>query len=190
MTECIACGQSSVVSKNQALKLNCTGIHFLEENGRLIPIQSKALRTGNHTVLHEVEYGIDVQIGNNCDLYHCRIGNHTKIKHFVEIQGNVIIGQFCKIQSFVFIPEGTRIGNYVFIGPGVVFTNDKNPRATGEWKMAPVTVEDNVTIGANSTLLPGITLGEGSLVGAGSVVIRSVPPHIKVVGNPAMKLYE
>jgi acetyltransferase-like isoleucine patch superfamily enzyme len=132
-----------------------------------------------------VEFGLDVSVGNNSDLYHCRIGNHTKIKHFVEIQGDVIIGQFCKIESYVFIPEGTRIGNYVFVGPGVIFTNDKNPRATGAWKMAPVTVQDNVIVGANATILPGVVLGEGCRVGAGAVVTRPVEPRTTVVGNPA-----
>jgi acetyltransferase-like isoleucine patch superfamily enzyme len=185
MTECLVCGKPSVVSKEQALKLECTGFHFYEDSGHLIPIQTRGLRTGNQSVLRDVNYGIDVQVGNNCDLYKCRIGNHTKIKHYVEIQGDVVIGQFCKIESYVFIPEGTRIGNYVFIGPGVVFMNDKNPRATGEWKMAPVHVEDNVMIGANSTILPGVVLGEGTLVGAGSVVTKTTAPRSKIMGNPA-----
>lgn len=183
MNECIVCHKPMVLTKEQALKLNCTGIHFLEDD--LTPVQAGAFVVGNGTVIRDVEHGIDVRIGNYSDLYHCRIGNHTKIGPHVVVEGGVIIGQFCKIKAFTFIPEGTRIGNFVFIGPGVVFTNDKNPRATGNWKMAPVTVEDEVTIGAGAVLLPGVRVGKGATIGAGAVVTKDVPERALVVGNPA-----
>lgn len=187
MTDCINCGKSTVMTKEQALKLECTGLHFLKDD--LTPIMSHGVIVGTNPRVHKnAELGIGVWIGNNADIYQCRIGNHTRIKHFVEIQGDVIIGQFCKIESYVFIPEGTRIGNFVFIGPGTILTNDISPRATGDWKMAPVKIEDDVTVGAGAIILPGITLHQGCLVGAGAVVTKDVEVGITVVGNPARKL--
>jgi len=48
-----------------------------------------------------------------------------------------------------------------------------------------VVIEENVSVGGNVTLLPGVTIGKDSLVGAGSVVVKNIPPRTVVVGNPA-----
>jgi acetyltransferase-like isoleucine patch superfamily enzyme len=78
------------------------------------------------------------------------------------------------------------IGNDVFVGPNVTFTNDKYPVSkNSNFILLKTKVEDGVSIGANSTILPGITLGRGSVIGAGSVVTKDVPPGITVLGNPA-----
>ena len=130
----------------------------------------------NTTIWHKEKSNIygDSQIGHDCN-----------IGALVEIRGDVVIGNDCKIQAFVFIPEGIRIGNNVFIGPHVCFTNDKYPTATGDWEQLQTIVEDDVNIGANATILPGITLGKGCTIGAGSVVTKDVPAGCTVVGNPA-----
>jgi acetyltransferase-like isoleucine patch superfamily enzyme len=122
-------------------------------------------------------YG-DGEIGKNCN-----IGAMVEIRH-------PHIGDDCKIQAFVFIPEGVRIGNRVFIGPHVCFTNDKHPKAIGDWELLWTTVEDDVNIGAGAVILPGLTLGKGCTIGAGSVVIKDVPAGVTVVGNPAKVLYD
>lgn len=132
-----------------------------------------------------------------------RIGEGSKIWHFAHIRGSailgknvivgkssyvdaeVIIGDNVKIQNLCSIFHGVRIGNNVFIGPHVAFTNDLYPRATGEWNITETTVEDGVSIGANSTIVCGITLGKHALIGAGTVVNKDVPPHGLVVGNPS-----
>ena len=120
------------------------------------------------------------------DIYKdAKIGKNTKIHNFVVIQ-NAEIGNDCKIQSFVFIPDGTRIGNRVFVGQGSMFTNDKHPKAnTNEYEIEPVIVEDDVSIGAGSVILPGVRIGKGATVGAGSVVTKDVASGRVVFGNPA-----
>jgi len=112
------------------------------------------------------------------------IGDFCNIGAMVEIRSPQI-GHRCKIQAFVFIPEGVVIGNNVFIGPHVCFTNDKYPKAVGEWELKTTIIEDNVSIGANSTILPGVVIGKGALIGAGSVVTKDVDPYTIVAGNPA-----
>jgi len=115
-----------------------------------------------------------------------KIGEGTRVGAFAEIGYNVQIGKNCSISCGVFIPENVFIGNNVFIGPHTVFTNDKNPPSKGAWRDDPPTVvADNVSIGANSTILPSICIGEGARIGAGSVVTKDVAPGVLVFGNPA-----
>ncbi|MEM2966934.1 MAG: acyltransferase, partial [Candidatus Nitrosocaldaceae archaeon] len=104
---------------------------------------------------------------------------------FVYIEEGVEIGDNCKIRAFTFIPTGVRIGNNVFIGPRVTFTNDKYPRIGKEWKLLETVIEDDVSIGAGSIILPGIRIGTSAMVGAGSVVTKDVPARSVVIGNPA-----
>ena len=128
------------------------------------------------------------------NMYGCSIEAETKVGPFVEIQAGVKIGARCKIQSHSFICEGVEIGNGVFVGHGVVFTNDRHPRATledgsvvknGAWVLEPTVVEDGASIGSNSVILPGLIIGKNSMIGAGSVVTKSVKPNSTVAGNPA-----
>lgn len=123
------------------------------------------------------------------NIYCDDIGENCNIAAMVEIQKGARIGSSCRIGAFTFIPRGVTIGNEVFIGPGTVFTNDLFPNAReanrGEWTMVETTVEDDVAIGANCTILCGLTIGEGALIGAGSVVTRDIPRMAIAIGNPA-----
>ena len=114
-------------------------------------------------------------IYDQVNLYKCKIGRNTKIDAFVYIEEGVVIGDNCKIRPFVFIPSGVVIGNNVFIGPNATFTNDRYPDIGKEWTMENTIVEDNVSIGAGSVILPGIRIGKHSLIGSGSVVTHDVP---------------
>ncbi len=141
----------------------------------------------------------DVVLGNNVklskfiNLYGCKIGDNTKIGAFVEIQKNVTIGKNCKISSHTFICEGVTIEDEVFIGHGVMFINDKIPRATtdgrlqteADWKVIPTVIKKGASLGTNCTVMCGVTVGENAVVGAGSVVLKDVAPYTIVAGNPA-----
>ena len=145
-------------------------------------------------LLHEVEFGEDVVVQSFVNLYGCRIGARTKIGPFVEIQRGASVGSDCKISSHTFICSGVEIDDEVFVGHGVVFVNDKHPRATTEdgrlqtdddWNMLRTVVRRRAAIGSGAVVLGGITLGEGSLIGGGAVVTRDVAPGEVIAGNPA-----
>lgn len=131
------------------------------------------------------------------NLYGCTIGENSKIGSFVEIQKGVRVGKNCKISSHSFLCEGVRIEDEVFIGHGVMFINDKRPRATTEsgalqteadWIVEKTVVKRGASIGSNATVLGGVTIGERAIIGAGAVVTKDVPDGATVVGNPARLL--
>jgi UDP-2-acetamido-3-amino-2,3-dideoxy-glucuronate N-acetyltransferase len=109
--------------------------------------------------------------------------NGVRIHNYTWIGDKVDIGKGSKIQAFAFIPNGVEIGKDVFIGPHVCFCNDKYPRAKGMWTELGTVVKDGASIGANSTILPGVTIGEDAMIGAGSVVTKDVPKGAKWVGT-------
>lgn len=128
------------------------------------------------------------------NIYGCTIGAQTQVGPFVEIQKNVVIGPRCKIQSHTFICEGVNLGEGVFVGHGVMFINDRYPRALnaqgqlggdGDWKLEPIEVGDGATIGSGCAIMCGISIGAGAMVGAGAVVTKDVPAQAVVAGNPA-----
>ena len=115
------------------------------------------------------------------------IGMNCTIGQNVYIGPKVKIGNNCKIQNNVYIPEGVEIKSCVFIGPSVTFTNVKYPDASISQKnnFKQTFVRNNVTIGANATIICGVGIGRSSIVGAGAVVTKSVKDCIVVAGNPA-----
>lgn len=128
------------------------------------------------------------------NLYGCAIGDGTKIGTFVEIQKNARVGARCKISSHTFICEGVAIEDEVFIGHGVMFTNDRFPRATNpdgglqtdaDWTVETTRVKRRASVGSNATIVSGVTIGEGALVGAGAVVTKDVADYAIVAGVPA-----
>lgn len=134
-----------------------------------------------------------------------KIGKGTRIWAFAQIREDVVIGSNCVIGNGVYIDRGVRVGDRVnihnkallyrnlsveddaFIGPGVCFTNDPSPRANRirNLRGARWFVRKGASIGANSTILPGVTIGRYAMVGAGSVVTRSIPAYALAVGVPA-----
>lgn len=144
------------------------------------------MKTGYGTILSECSIGVDTIVWNYCNLYKCRIGKNCKIASYVEIGEGVSIGDNCKIEAFVYIPKGITIGDGVFIGPHVVFTNDLHPSVSDNWTITNTFVRDGASIGANSTILPGVTIGEKALVGAGSIVAEDVPANTICYGQKAI----
>lgn len=134
-----------------------------------------------------IEWEGGALVNPNADVHpNATIGKGTRVHAFAYIEGDVTIGEGCVIKPHAFICAGVRIGDSVFIGPGVVFTNDKEPRANNpEFQPERTFVGNHARIGANATILPGLTIGVGALIGAGAVVTRNVPPNETVYGNPA-----
>jgi UDP-2-acetamido-3-amino-2,3-dideoxy-glucuronate N-acetyltransferase len=143
----------------------------------------------------DVKLGPEVKIFHPSlvNLYGCSIGADTKIGAFVEIQKNSSIGARCKISSHTFVCEGVTIEDEVFVGHGVMFINDRYPRATTEgglqteadWTVVPTMIKRGASIGSGAVIMCGITIGERALIGAGAVVTRDVPAGALVVGVPA-----
>ncbi len=147
----------------------------------------------------DVKLGKDVKIYAFVNLYGCEIGDESKIGTFVEIQKGSCIGKRVKVSSHSFICEGVTIEDEVFIGHGVMFINDKYPRATtgsgglqteADWSVTPTLIKKRASIGSNATILCGVTVGEGAMVGAGSVVTHDVPAGAVVAGVPARIIRE
>lgn len=147
-------------------------------------------------IASDVTLGRDVRIlqPELVNLYGCTIDAETRIGAFVEIQKNASVGARCKISSHTFICEGVTIEDEVFIGHGVMFTNDRYPRAVNDdstlqteadWTVVPTRVRRRAAIGSNVTIIGGVTIGEFALVGAGAVVTRDVAEYSIVAGVPA-----
>jgi UDP-2-acetamido-3-amino-2,3-dideoxy-glucuronate N-acetyltransferase len=147
-----------------------------------------------YRLIEDVRFGDDVVVYSFSNLYGCSIGDRTRIGPFVEIQRGASIGARCKIQSHTFICDGVMIEDEVFVGHGVMFINDKYPRATTEegvlqvasdWDPLATRVRRGASLGSGALILGGVTIGECALVGAGAVVQGDVEGGTTVVGVPA-----
>ena len=146
-------------------------------------------------IADSVRLGQDVVIHHPAlvNLYGCTVGDGSKIGAFVEIQKNASVGRLCKISSHTFVCEGVTIEDEVFVGHGVMFINDRYPRATADgtlqtetdWHVVPTRVCRGASIGSGAVILCGVTIGARALVGAGAVVTRDVPEGAVVAGVPA-----
>ena len=155
----------------------------------------RASFTGEYRLISsDVLLGRDVRLSSFVNLYGCEIGDDTTIGAFVEVQRGARIGSSCKISSHTFVCEGVTIEDECFVGHGVMFTNDRNPRATRvdgspqgpqDWTLESTIVRRRASIGSGATILAGLEIGEGAMVGAGAVVTRDVPAGALVVGVPA-----
>ena len=150
-----------------------------------------------YRLLNGVDFGRDVVVQSFTNLYGCRIGDETRVGPFVEIQRGARIGARCKIQSHTFICDGITIEDEVFVGHGVMFINDRFPRATtdegslqtdADWNLLETVVERGASLGSGAVVLAGVRIGAGALVGAGAVVTRDVAPGTTVAGQPARLL--
>ena len=147
------------------------------------PVSGSATRT---SVWDNVHIRGPATIGHDCI-----IGEKTYIAYGVEI------GNFVKINAKVYIRTGVTIDDRVMIAAGVIFTNDRYPRAFDDGverarRLRPdrghavrTTSREGATIGAGARIGPGVTIGAYAMVGMGAVVTTDVPAHGLVIGNPA-----
>lgn len=112
------------------------------------------------------------------------IGNKVLVGTNVIIDGNTKIGNNVSIQGNVYIPTNTTIEDNVFLGPCSVLSNDKYPIRVKYDLKGPI-LRKGASLGANSTLLPGVEIGEGAMVAAGALVTKDVPAWKLAIGTPA-----
>jgi UDP-2-acetamido-3-amino-2,3-dideoxy-glucuronate N-acetyltransferase len=138
-----------------------------------------------------------------------RVGPRTRIWAFAHVLAGAQLGADCNVGDHAFIEGGAKLGDRVtvknavlvwdrvtvedevFLGPNMVFTNDLAPRVgfrKSRDQLLPTLVRRGATIGANATVLSGITIGPYAFVAAGAVVVRDVPAHALVAGNPAARI--
>lgn len=123
------------------------------------------------------------------------LGDYSVIESFACINnavGDVIIGDHTRIGLHNTIIGPVDIGSHVNLAQGITVTalnhnfNDTDKRIDEQGvSTTPVTIEDDVWVGANAVILPGVTIGNHCVVAAGAVVTKDVPPHSLVAGVPA-----
>ncbi len=117
------------------------------------------------------------------------IGLNCNICDHCYVEGNVVLGNNVTIKNNVPVYDGVILEDNVFVGPNATFVNDRRPRSrSAGWTLERTFVRKGASIGANATIMCGVTIGEYAVVGAGCVVIRDVPPHAVMVGNPARQV--
>jgi len=145
-------------------------------------------------IADDVRMGERVRLASYVNLYGCEIGDDTRLGAFVEVQRDAKIGRRCKISSHTFVCSGVTIEDEVFIGHGVIFINDRYPRATGadgalqtenDWKMEHTVVRKGASLGSGAIVMCGVEIGAGAMIGAGAIVVRDVPAGAVVAGHPA-----
>ena len=138
--------------------------------------------------IRDVVFGSNVRVIRPVNMYGCNIGDNVFIGPFTEIQENVSIDANTKIQSHSFICSLVTIGESCFIGHSVCFINDTfsdGKPAGGDVKLWKKTkIGNNVCIGSNATILP-VTICDDVVIGAGSVVTKDITVPGIYMGNPA-----
>lgn len=137
---------------------------------------------------HELMQKLFAGVGKNCYIeppLHANWGIHTHLGKNVYANFNLTLVD----DTHIFI------GDYVMIGPNVTIATAGHPidptlRKKVTQFNIPVNIGNNVWIGANSVILPGVTIGENTVIGAGSVVTKNIPENVVAVGNPCRVLRE
>lgn len=152
-----------IIAKNLCFELNNTPIEKEEKRKEIL---SKLLGTfdGNSIInpVFSCDYGFNIHL-----------------------HGYVFINHNCTILD----TSPVHIGGNCFIAPNVCISAASHPiiaeqRNNGILISKPIHIEDDVWIGANSTICAGVTIGKGSVSGAGSVVVKDIPAGVVAVGNP------
>jgi acetyltransferase-like isoleucine patch superfamily enzyme len=134
-----------------------------------------------------------VDIYNNCTLSKVEFSGKAVIEPYCRLSGDPVIkiGNNFYMNSGCHLLGEIKIGDDVLIGPKtVIWGRDHGIRKekiirVQEHVKKPISIGDDVWIGANVTILKGISIGDGAVVAAGSVVVKDIPPYGIAVGNPA-----
>lgn len=146
---------------------------------------------------NELEGAQNISIGEQCyighDVFLC-VKESFGDQHFhpeITIGDGFILGDYSHISA----TNKIIIGNNVLTGKNILIVDnahgssdrrllDMAPSERPIFSKGPVIIEDNVWIGGNACIMPGVTIGRGSIIGAGCVVVKDVPPYSVVAGNP------
>jgi len=155
----------------------------------------KNVRIDHFVVIDDnVEIGDNTWIGNWVHIRPgSRIGHNSEIRDWCYISTDVQIGNHTKVCQKANIGGYIKIGNGCFLAPGLSTSNTKNikhNRKIKDYVIDIPIIEDNVRIGTNVTILPGVVLGKDSYIGGGAVVTKSTDPYGVYIGNPAKKIKE
>lgn len=138
--------------------------------------------------LRDVEFGARVRVIEPCNIYGCSIGDDCFVGPFTEIQKGVVVGARTRVHSHAFICELVTIGEDCFIGHGVMFINDTfstgGPAGGRKELWQQTAIGNRVSIGSNATIMP-VTIVDDVVIGAGSVVIKDITVAGIYAGNPA-----
>jgi len=141
--------------------------------------------------IRDVHFGNNVKVVEPLNLYECHIGDDVFLGPFTEVQKGVRIGARTKIQSHSFVCELVTIGEDCFIGHGVMFINDLfsdgGPAAGDQTKWKSTQIGNRVSIGSNATILP-VTICDNVVIGAGAVVTKNITHPGVFIGNPAKRI--
>jgi acetyltransferase-like isoleucine patch superfamily enzyme len=160
------------------------GLRYAEDAGETVVGDRATVRPGT-VVYADVSAGDDFATGHAALVReHSSLGDSVLVGTNAVVDGRVEIGSNVRLQTGAYLPPETTVGDNVFLGPHAVVTNDAYPVREPS-RLEGVTLEDDVTVGANATVLPGLTVGERSFVAAGAVVTEDIPSGTLAVGAPA-----
>jgi acetyltransferase-like isoleucine patch superfamily enzyme len=135
--------------------------------------------------------GARVIVGDQaCVRERCDVGDDVVIGRGTLVENDTTIGRLTKIQADAYITAHTTLEDNVFIGPRVITSNDNFMGRTEKrhaLRKGP-TIRRGARVGAGAVICPGVEIGEDAFIGAGAVVVKDVPPHVVMVGNPARAL--
>lgn len=160
------------------------GYEYADDTTPPVIGEDPTIRPGT-IVYDDVEIGDRFATGHHALVReHTTIGDDVLVGSQVVIDGETTIGDGVSLQTGVYVPQETEINDDVFVGPSSVLTNDPYPLRRDVPLDGPV-LEDDVSIGANATILPSVTIGEGAFVAAGAIVTSDIPSETLAVGSPA-----
>lgn len=156
------------------------------------------------TVSASADVAASADIGAGCTVWHLAqvrehaiLGEGCVVGRGAYIGTGVRLGRDCKVQNLALVYEPAQLADGVFVGPAAVLTNDTHPRAitpegrrknATDWDAVGVRVETGAAIGARAVCVAPVRIGAWAMVAAGAVVVRDVPDHALVAGNPARQL--
>lgn len=176
-------------------KMHSQNVYFFEDS--IQKEQTKCLETlydFNHSRPSESKkrqallLELFAEVGENCYIeppLHANWAKHTHLGNHVYANFNLTLVDDTHIY----------IGDYVMIAPNVTLSTAGHPiepemrKKIAQFNI-PIHIEENVWIGANSVILPGVTIGKNSVIGAGSVVTKDIPANVVAVGNPCRVMRE